>query len=227
MELSGTSAGDKASYICNTGFMISGDRIRDCLDNGHWSSTAPTCERKYMLILLKKNLILYLLSVQLPSVQTSPVLSVGWFVSCQQLWVLKQRMSASVDSFLRVLVSEFVLPMANGRGLSLNVLVSLYSVKYICFKFLTFFTMFVFLLFSVVDCGRLTDPENGQVIFADTRFGFRARYRCFSGYTLQGETSRLCEDDGFWTGSSPICVREYRIVAILHTSVILPYVYIQ
>lgn len=67
--------------------------------------------------------------------------------------------------------------------------------------------MYVFYC-SVVDCRGLDDPENGLVTLSGTDFGSRARYRCFFGYTLQGETNRLCEEDGFWTGGAPICVCE-------------------
>ena len=46
VEMSGTSVADKASYSCNSGFMLMGSRMRSCLDNGQWSETAPTCESK-------------------------------------------------------------------------------------------------------------------------------------------------------------------------------------
>ena len=61
-------------------------------------------------------------------------------------------------------------------------------------------------LSAVVDCGNLKDPENGQVTLSGTDFGSRARYRCFPGHTLQGDTTRVCEFDRFWTGEAPICV---------------------
>lgn len=67
----------------------------------------------------------------------------------------------------------------------------------------------------VVDCGDLDDPENGQVSMSGTKFGSQARYRCFPGYTLQGVTNRLCEDDGLWTGDPPRCVCECMLVSVI------------
>ncbi len=36
VEMSGTSVADKATYSCNSGFMLMGSRMRSCLDNGQW-----------------------------------------------------------------------------------------------------------------------------------------------------------------------------------------------
>ena len=59
---------------------------------------------------------------------------------------------------------------------------------------------------AAVDCGQLTDPDNGLV---DTSYGttFRstATYTCDTGYALSGSQTRSCGADGNWTSSEPFC----------------------
>ena len=59
---------------------------------------------------------------------------------------------------------------------------------------------------TVKDCGGLTDPANGQVSHPDgTTFGQTATYSCSTGYNLVGDSTRMCEATGMWSGSAPIC----------------------
>ena len=62
----------------------------------------------------------------------------------------------------------------------------------------------VFILLTVVDCGTLTNPVNGQVSHtAGTTFGQTANYSCDTGYNLVGNSLRTCQDTGVWSGSTP------------------------
>ena len=64
----------------------------------------------------------------------------------------------------------------------------------------------VFLILTVVDCGNLTDPANGQVNHtAGTTLGQTATYSCDAGYSLVGDSSRTCQPTGNWSGSAPTC----------------------
>ena len=59
---------------------------------------------------------------------------------------------------------------------------------------------------TVVDCGSLTDPANGQVnLTAGTTFGQTATYSCNTGYNLVGDSTRACQATGEWSGSTPTC----------------------
>ena len=67
-----------------------------------------------------------------------------------------------------------------------------------CIKYLFFLT--------VVDCGNLTNPTNGQVNHtAGTTFGQIATYSCNTGYNLVGDSIRACQTTGVWSGGEPIC----------------------
>ena len=64
-----------------------------------------------------------------------------------------------------------------------------------CFPFLT-----------VVNCGTLTNPANGQVHYTgSTTFGETANYTCDLGYNLVGGRTRTCLATGVWSGSAPTC----------------------
>ena len=41
----GLTTGSNAVYTCNTGYQLSGERIRTCMSNGMWSGQEPTCRR--------------------------------------------------------------------------------------------------------------------------------------------------------------------------------------
>ena len=59
-----------------------------------------------------------------------------------------------------------------------------------------------------MDCGVLRNPVNGQVNDTNgTIFGQTATYSCNTGYNLVGNSTRMCQADGLWTGSAPSCER--------------------
>ena len=65
----------------------------------------------------------------------------------------------------------------------------------------------MFLILTVVDCGTLTNPANGQVSHtAGTTFGQTATYSCDTGYNLVGDSIRRCQADGMWSGNEPTCI---------------------
>ena len=64
----------------------------------------------------------------------------------------------------------------------------------------------MFLILTVVDCGNLTHPANGQVNHtAGTTFGQTATYNCNTGYNLVGLSTLTCQATGNWSGSAPTC----------------------
>ena len=59
---------------------------------------------------------------------------------------------------------------------------------------------------TVINCGFLNDPDNGQVdTSSGTTFASTATYTCDTGYTLFGSESCTCGTDGNWTFQSPSC----------------------
>ena len=58
---------------------------------------------------------------------------------------------------------------------------------------------------SVVVCDALGNPFNGQAVFIEMVFGSQANYSCLEGYTLIGNSTRVCQADRQWSGNEPIC----------------------
>ena len=57
-------------------------------------------------------------------------------------------------------------------------------------------------------CSPPSDLENGRVEGADYNIGDTITYKCDSGFSLQGSSSRTCEqsgDDAVWSGTKPKC----------------------
>ena len=58
-----------------------------------------------------------------------------------------------------------------------------------------------------MDCGDLDDPAFGSVRLSGTSVGSIAGYSCSVGYQLDGGATRVCQPNGEWSGSAPICRR--------------------
>ena len=66
--------------------------------------------------------------------------------------------------------------------------------------------MCIYLYLTVVNCGNLTNPVNGQVTHtAGTTLGQTATYSCNTGYNLVGNSTRTCLATGVWSGNVPTC----------------------
>ena len=43
VQVTGQTLGSAATYICDDGFMLEGERSRECGPDGEWSDKAPIC----------------------------------------------------------------------------------------------------------------------------------------------------------------------------------------
>nr|XP_060638780.1 sushi domain-containing protein 2 [Anolis sagrei ordinatus] len=57
----------------------------------------------------------------------------------------------------------------------------------------------------VVSCGWLSAPEHGAKNGTNYLAGATVHFRCEPGFHLEGTPTRLCQQDGMWTGSAPRC----------------------
>ena len=55
------------------------------------------------------------------------------------------------------------------------------------------------------ECGVPGSPANGQVDYRSQAVGSVASYECDEGFTLVGESTRVCENNTQWSGSVPTC----------------------
>uniref|UniRef100_T1JC55 Sushi, von Willebrand factor type A, EGF and pentraxin domain-containing protein 1 n=1 Tax=Strigamia maritima TaxID=126957 RepID=T1JC55_STRMM len=58
-----------------------------------------------------------------------------------------------------------------------------------------------------VDCDRPSPIENGRSYLVDqtTTYNHIVEYHCFPGYRLVGSSRRICQDDGLWNATDPVC----------------------
>lgn len=64
------------------------------------------------------------------------------------------------------------------------------------------------------ECPALEQPPTGAVTVSGNHFGSRAVYTCPHGYHVVGLQSRLCQADGTWAGSEPICKQNSNVYCL-------------
>ena len=72
---------------------------------------------------------------------------------------------------------------------------------------------------SVIGCGDLGDPINGQVFLTGTAPGALATYICDNGFRLDGSRNRVCQVNGGWSAEEPTCTRKLSQVNFLMRAV--------
>ena len=68
-----------------------------------------------------------------------------------------------------------------------------------------------------VECDDLGAPFKGQVVLGGRSPGSKATYSCSPGYQLVGSSTRICQNNGQWSGSTPFC----RSKNIINTKILL------
>ena len=56
-----------------------------------------------------------------------------------------------------------------------------------------------------IDCGKPSEPRNGEAVYAQTVFKSSIRYICNQGYELSGNEVSVCQASGSYSGSVPTC----------------------
>ena len=80
----------------------------------------------------------------------------------------------------------------------------------------------------IVSCENLTQPENGMIKCslgedAVISYGDVCNFTCDTGYILVGSESRICQNDGFWSGNQTYCSRGTYVAKYISTYVRLNY----
>ena len=74
------------------------------------------------------------------------------------------------------------------------------------FNYIIYMTYLLTLNLLVVNCGPLSNIPNGAVdTSGGTNYKCTAVYTCDTGYVLNGNIKRTCQEDANWSGSEPTC----------------------
>ncbi|XP_052279570.1 P-selectin-like isoform X6 [Dreissena polymorpha] len=57
----------------------------------------------------------------------------------------------------------------------------------------------------VIDCGRLTAPQHGNVSQINTTYGSTATISCQTGYILNGSNTSSCDSSRYWNSTTQTC----------------------
>ena len=63
-----------------------------------------------------------------------------------------------------------------------------------------------------MDCGDPGDPYGGyREITTDTKYQSIVTYTCKPDHHLEGEDSQVCQANGTWSGSKPVCLGRWQM----------------
>jgi len=213
-----TTVGSEANYACQTGYGPSGSSTRYCLATGMWSGVAPSC-----VIANCPGL-----PSPLHGVVSAPTLIYGSTATyscepgytrvgdetrtCQPngTWDGAEPTCTPVDC------GPLTAP-ANGQ-ITMPTTTYLSTASYTCdlgysISSNTPRTCQADKSWSgsdptctLVDCGALSAPTNGNVSVTTTTYGSTASYECATTFSLSGSSTRICQADGAWSLSAPTCI---------------------
>lgn len=219
VAVTGINFGDTATYTCNTGYFLVGQATRKCALNGQWTNAVPFCQAVDC--------------GQLPPPKDGSVSVVGTsygskaFYKCSlgfdMVGVADRTCGASGvwsgDQPLcqRVSCGSLTPPQDGDISFSNGLLYGSLA-TYTCVKGAILVGNAARLCgsnkqWTGVDptcdlgarCPLPSYPTNGKVNITSTAVGAAVYYTCNSGYVLQGPRTRLCQNNGKWTGSDPSC----------------------
>ncbi|XP_003387839.1 PREDICTED: sushi, von Willebrand factor type A, EGF and pentraxin domain-containing protein 1-like isoform X2 [Amphimedon queenslandica] len=217
VKLSGTTTGSLATYKCNKGFRLTGSTTRVCLNTGEWSLQAPTCEPEDCGPLDDpKNGKVDASGTAFWDTATYTC-NPGFDIIGESIRTCQENGQWSgVAPFCQSATCELLSSPKNGRvsftGVTINS-----EATYTCFP------GFILIGYEIrtcqnngqwsgqephcraVSCGPLDDIENGQVIVSGSDVFSIATYTCSEGFGLVGVSSRICETNGVWSDSPPVC----------------------
>jgi len=159
--------GTQASFTCKANYLMVGDAIRTCQQDGTWSGTQPRCIAAFC--------------------SPVPVPTNGAVQGYRYELGATLRISCDTGYNLVPESSSFRTCVSDGQGGG-----KWSEVDPVC---------------ELVDCGDPGDPYGGyRHIATDTKYESTVTYTCKPDHHLEGENSQVCQGDGLWSGSKPVCL---------------------
>ncbi|XP_052242564.1 adhesion G protein-coupled receptor B3-like [Dreissena polymorpha] len=218
----GTKYEAVANYSCNDGFQLVGDTSRICKNTGTWSGVQPTCAKKdcgstpailngaYTLLSKTNTTYATLANVTCDAGYESNVSQ----IMCQTnaTWTKANCFPKDCGPLSKPDNGDVVLNAGTKyeavANYSCNDGFQLVGDTYrICKNTGTWSG--VQPTCAKKDCGPLSKPDNGDVVLnAGTKYIAVANFSCNDGFQLVGDTSRICQHTGNWSGVQPTCAKK-------------------
>ncbi|XP_063235944.1 sushi, von Willebrand factor type A, EGF and pentraxin domain-containing protein 1 [Bacillus rossius redtenbacheri] len=221
VETKGRRAGSTALYTCQSGFILFGQPVLSCGLGGEWSGKAPSCrfvdcgapplpdKGRYSLLNA---------STAYGSLAQFSCDDDHWLDGTElQTCTREGRWSADAPSCVLITCDEPEVPSGGYVvGYDFNVHS---SIEYHCDvgHILRGQAVHECTLqgewsgepptCEYVDCGKLPPMPYGSVMYVNktTYLGSEVHYNCTRHYRLAGASSRVCQENGLWSGESPRC----------------------
>jgi hypothetical protein len=70
------------------------------------------------------------------------------------------------------------------------------------------------IIIAVLRCPELQRPENGYFVndYCDSVFNAACGIKCKPGFDLRGNSLRICQENGQWSGEPAECVSKHRFL---------------
>ncbi|XP_078664783.1 sushi, von Willebrand factor type A, EGF and pentraxin domain-containing protein 1-like [Branchiostoma floridae x Branchiostoma belcheri] len=213
----GTLFGQQVSFVCNSGYELSGSQSRMCQSDGLWSGTQPSCIPINCSELIPPQNGIIAGGNKLGDAAVY-VCAEGYEIqgSAVRFCTTDQTWSGEETTCERTECPQLDPPPNGGKNgtnyygdtvmFDCDVGYNLHGDQYRtcqsnqgwsgghphCEK---------------VRCPSPASPTNG-VVSAGTYYGDIASYSCYPGYELAGSSTQTCQADGLWSGTVPTCDRK-------------------
>jgi len=194
---------DTCIATCNTGYILTGDAIRTCQNDGMLNGTNAVCSRGNMICMynfwcLFKPFLVTCLSLADPS-NGAITCSVGddgvlsYEDTCTT--ICDTGYEIQTGDAMRTCQSDGTWSGADSQC-SRGSIQSALLINHIMF---------------LVFCPLLTNPVNGMITCSLGDDGVSSyedtcTFTCNTGYVLTSSDTRTCQSDGSWSGSQPLCL---------------------
>ncbi|XP_053405168.1 CUB and sushi domain-containing protein 1-like [Mercenaria mercenaria] len=217
VTVSGLTYLNIATYSCLTGFTLTGSATRICMSDGNWNSSAPSCNPVDCGFLSNpENGTVSMSSSTYMSTATYSCLT-GFSVtgSVTRICMSDGNWNSSAPSCNFVDCGS--LPNPENGTVSMSGSTYMSTATYSCFTGFSLIGSVTRICMSdgnwnssapscnLVDCGSLSNPENGTVSMSGSTYMGTAMYSCLTGFTLNGSSAMICMSDGNWNSTAPSC----------------------
>ncbi|NWY42555.1 SVEP1 protein, partial [Sylvia atricapilla] len=209
-------------YSCLTGFVMKGGPELTCVDTGVWKKPYPSCELlscgpppSIPNAEVLGNTYTYGSKVQYRCLEGYTMATEVDVCTCQEdgQW---SPQSISCCPRKCPLPGNITNVVAIGSNFTVNTSITLLCVEgytlvgastSTCKENGVWVPPFSDDICSPVSCGTPESPEHGFVVGTKYNYKDVSLYKCDSGYELQGNAERTCQEDKLWSGTVPVCRR--------------------